>query len=362
MEIELRKLKCEKELLLGLAKVVKSLHGSTIYFDASSHTLTMESYNDVQYTARSSFDHVAIRVPYLGPEYRCYGEEKLFSASVAIASDKVLVKTRGKPLAWLELEGGYSFKKLDRIKIEVNALNTALDFLLRPDPEDINITKYKGLVFNVGEVLFTDSMSIHGQFGLPQLVKTPELFGIDATFALQETLKVLQVSRIGAVFSKKSRSFSFLLEDNSGIEVYITSRPIVDTDGMDKLKPLIGEQSLGFTTSSAYVEQICSSLLSMKKEEQSPVVEFAATDRLHYRAILSGERTEVVHEADLPLNRLANNYTLVKFALPAKQLLRAVRGLGDTSQFIVADLSSNSPVYVNCNGNQYALIARCMIE
>lgn len=373
MDLETDKLRCNKQELhtmvksLGLAPVVEVC--------SRFHTLTLRTQGSRYKSSTSPRSNVRIMIPYLGPEYTCYVGPKSMMQSIGKRDVVVPLDAGAKPLGW---EDNYpSFKTVTCVQMNPDEVRESLDFVLRLY-QDGCPANMQGIVFNAGELLSTDSQSIHVSLLPTPITEGPVLCGRGALETLRDLLSMpIQWSLEGFFRSpepKKNRfdqgAFFFRLKDTSGIQVEITSTPRVPTHDMKKGKDgawcraPIDQYAICFSVASSFLQEICdytrtnvNPMLTLRTKENS--LEYEATKESALKPVK--ERV-----GEIPLIWGSSDKHNIQITLdPGKILAVLKKSTDEYVQFIVPPHPDNgfafyeiNPVYVNTNPRHFAVISQ----
>jgi len=353
MDIEMGKLRCDRNQLIKLVKAVVEIEPERVHVMARAHTLTLHASNDaVGYGESNAIDHILVRIPYLGPDYQAFVDsDKIVEAFKKVGKITTL-PTGGKPLSFVDAPS--PIKKEVKVQYDPEELVDVLKFLLAVDISSCGLLKYKGVVFNCGEMLTTCGHVIHVQENMPHLTEEPMLLGMYGAKSFYKAMKALESFCVRGVFKQRKSSLGtlyFEAEDESGIDVRLYSAPRTQTDRMGEVRdtlPITGD-SITFVVHEPFIKEVAKHIC--KKDEEDAYLHLKTGTSLHY---YSEGRS---YKGELPMIRSMSNPTDVDLCISAKYLLEALNRSDATVQFIVPRPNSLSPIYVNCREGRFAIIA-----
>lgn len=318
-----------------------------------------------------------IMIPYLGPEYTSYVGPKNMMRSVMEKDVLISLDAGAKPLGW---EDDYpSFKTVVCAQMNPDEVLEGLGFVLRLH-QDSCPASMQGIVFNGGEILSTDSNSIHVSLLSTPITEGPALCGRGALETLRDLLAMSLQWSLEGFFRppepKKNRfdqgTFFFRLKNPSGIQVEITSVPRAPTHDMKKGKDgtwcraPIDQYAICFSVASSFLQEICDyartnahPMLTLRTKENS--LEYEATKESALKPVK--ERV-----GEIPMIWGSADKHNIQITLdPGKILAVLKKSTDEYVQFIVPphpdsgfEFYEINPVYVNTNPRHFAVISQML--
>ncbi len=369
MELDLKKLGFNTDILLKILRAFSEANANTMRIIAKGDLLRMFASNDGRrFTDATTTNFVSVYSSYLGQEDRCFIKPKRL-AQIISEQPKGVIHLEGiaYPMGWDEelLERHFE----DGEEFSPEELKKALSYLLRMDyankPGD-----YFGVIFKGTELISTNGsmMFIHG--GMPCLVNEPRLLGFDAAAGIYSMLRTPYVHSVQMSVAKKSGLFGVRLYLEDDIEMFFWSKPRwTPIDSYRDPRPALHPSSVGFVVQTAYLEQLVTSTQQVMQELETAVVYLRTMpEGLLYQSYGADEYNltapRPIYQGMLPMVRSMANQADVEVCLKASHLLEVIKGAGENTQFIVPyhdalglEIHPIEPFYINCNSQQFALIA-----
>lgn len=312
---------------------------------------------------------------YLGDEDHAYIKpEELIRLLGTKQESKFLVPGYAQPLGWEEelMERGIRGK--DGANFDPKQLKEVLSYLLRLDLSK-SVNDYFGIIFQNNEMITTNGQLMLIQTGMPIVTTSPRLLGYDSALALYSMLRTPYVAEVQMGVAKKSAIFGIRVELDDGSEMFFWSKPRYGpVDNYKDPRPPVTPNSVGFLVSNVILESMLDATMRAVIDNEKPVLEFSTTSQsgllcTSYGTDESGiDKPRTIYQGTVPFTRSMGTEDVV-LRVRADNLLQAIKGMGENTQFIVPQhpilglqIHPIEPFYVNCNQNQFALLAPFLLE
>lgn len=376
-QFDLTKLSCDRERLIKVLRAFSEMQVKTGFMVARDDLLKLFGSNDGRkYTGATTLNYLTATMEYLGEEDRCYFKPDEFSKRLSTDSrSKFPVPSNAQPLGWDDSLMDKSMKAADGAEFDPQQLKEILNYLLRPDLSKTPQGDYFGIIFQNDEMITTTGQLMLIQNGLPVVTRAPRLLGYDAAVSLYSLLRTQFVSEVHMGVAKKSGIFGIRVELDDGTELFIWSKPKYHPiDSYKDPRPAVDPRSVGFVVHGPFLESILAGVLQAVTADERAVVSLKTTDTgLFYTCYGADEKyvspPRAIYQGEIPMTRSMQNTEEVTICARADNLIQAVKGLGDSAQFIVPyhpllafQVHPIEPFYVNCNPHQFALLAPFVLD
>lgn len=175
--------------------------------------------------------------------------------------------------------------------------------------------------------------------------------------------------------AKKSGIFGIRVELDDETELFFWSKPRYQPiDDYKDPRPPVDPRSVGFVVHGPFLESLLAGTMQAVTENEKPVVSFRVTNSgLTYTSYGADDKYfsqhRVIYQGEIPMTRSTSSTEEVTICARADNLIQAVKGLGDSAQFIVPyhpllgfQVHPIEPFYVNCNQHQFALLAPFVLD
>jgi hypothetical protein len=164
------------------------------------------------------------------------------------------------------------------------------------------------------------------------------------------------------------------LEDDVELFYWTKPRHAALEDIFEDPRPPMHPHSVGFVLHAPFLESVADSIVKAVQPGETPVVSLTTKDNalafVCYGADpLHSHPPRGVYQGELPMVRSMPNTDHISISVRADSLLQAIKGLGDSAQFIVPyndvlGLQTHpiDPFYVNCNSSQFALMTQYVLD
>jgi hypothetical protein len=197
----------------------------------------------------------------------------------------------------------------------------------------------------------------------------------DAAAGIFSMLRTPYVHNIQLSVAKKSGLFGVRLYLEDDVEMFFWSKPRwTPIDSYKDPRPVVHQASVGFVVHAAPLEHVANCTLQAIQGKETAVLYLRTTpEGLLYQTYGADEygttSPRPIYAGHLPMVRSMANSADVEITAKASNLLEAVRGAGESAQFIVPyhdvlglEIHSIEPFYINCNAQQFALIAPFVLD
>ncbi len=376
--LELNKLYgSDKERLSKILRAFVEMQTKTARMIARDDLLKIFGTNDGRkYTSAVTLNYLTVVMDYLGESDRCYCKpEEVVKLLASTQDTKIMIPSYAQPLGWDDEIMDKSIKENDGVPFDPQQLKNALSYLLRPDFEHSGKPEYFGIIFHNNEMMSTNGQVMLFQNGLPVITSVPRLLGYDCAMSLYSILRTPYVQSVQVGITKKSSTFGIRVELDDGSEMFYWSKPkYAPIDSYKDPRPPVDPKSVGFVVHGAFLEALLAGTINAIQSKEKPVVYFYTTGTgLAYIAYGADEmgidQPRGIYQGEIPMVRSMPNLADVAICVKAENLLQAIKGLGESVQFIVPhhpllgfEVHPIDPFYVNCNPNQFALLAPFILE
>lgn len=375
--LELDKLMTDRDRLSKILRAYTEMSNKTALMISDNDQLKIFGSNDGRKSsAASTISYLTTTIEYLGEDDRCYFKPDEFAKVVAREARKTFpVPGYAKPLGWDDNLIDKVIKAEDGAAFDPQHLKQALGYLLRPDLLKTAQSNYFGIIFRNDEMISTTGQLLLIQNGLPVVTTEPRLLDYDAAIALYSILRTPYVSEVQMGVAKRSGIFGVRVELDDGVEMFFWSKPKYGVlDDYKDPRPSVDPRSVAFVVHGAFLESILGGTIQAVQGDEVPVVTLKTTNTgLLYTSYGADERHarphRAIYQGEIPMTRSMQNTEEVTIAVRADNLIQAVKGLGDSVQFIVPyhpllafQVHEIDPFYVNCNPNQFALLAPFVMD
>jgi len=378
---ELSKLSTDRDRLTKVLRAFTEMQTKIAFMVARDDLLKLFASNDDRkYTTATTVSYLTYICEYLGESDRCYFKPDELSkviSTLSMPSERkgFAVPSYAQPLGWDDNLMDKSIKASDGADMDPQQLKNALSYLLRPDLSKTTQGDYFGVIFRGDEMITTTGQLMLIQNGLPVVTTEPRLLGYDAAVALYSILRTPFVSEVQMGVAKKSGIFGVRVEIDDGSEMFFWSKPKYHPiDDYKDPRPAVDPRSVGFVVHGPFLESVLTGTMQAVTDKERPVVTLKTTNTgLQYTSYGADEKylspARPIYQGEIPMTRSMQNQEEVTICARADNLIQAVKGLGDSAQFIIPfhpllgfQVHTIDPFYINCNQSQFALIAPYVLD
>lgn len=376
---ELAKLNSDRDRLGKILRAFSEMQVKTGFMVARDDLLKMHGSNDGRkFTGSATVNYLTTVIEYLGEEDRCYFKPEEFAkalSSTPAEKKAFAVPSHAQPLGWTDELMDKSIKPNEGVEFDPQHLKNVLSYLLRPDLSKTAQGDYFGVIFRNDEMITTTGQLMLIQNGLPVVTSEPRLLGFDAAVSLYSILRTPYVSEVQMGVTKRTGMFGIRVELDEGTEMFFWSKPRYQPiDSYKDPRPMVDPRSVGFVVHGPFLQSILEGTLQAVAQNEKPVVSLRTTNTgLEYTSYGADENhvqaPRPIYRGEIPMTRSLQNPEEITICARADNLIQAVKGLGDSCQFIVPyhpllgfQIHPIEPFYVNCNQNQFALVAPFVLD
>jgi hypothetical protein len=329
-----------------------------------------------RYTTAVTLNYLTVVMDYLGDSDRCYLKpEELIRLLGSNPATKIAVPSYAQPLGWDDELMDKAIKDGDGVQFDPQQLKNVLGYLLRPSFEGTDKPEYFGIIFNNGEMISTNGQVMLVQNGLPTVTTVPRLLGYDCAVALYSILRTSYVQSVQIGVTKKSAMFGIRVELDDGTEMFFWSKPrYAPIDNYKDPRPAIDQRAVGLVVHGAFLEPILTGTIGAVQGKEIPVIYLYTTETgLAYVAYgaetLGIDPPRAIYQGEIPMIRSTSNTADIAICAKADSLFNAIKGMGENVQFLIPfhpllglEVHPIDPFYINCNPNQFALVAPFILD
>lgn len=372
---ELSKLSTSREKLQKIVRAFIEMQSGRGLMSSEDNIFRLFASNDLRsYSNSVTTNYLSVVIDYLGEDDRGYIKFAEFAKLLAVPTKAAFaVPGYAIPMGWSDELIDKVLKPQDGMEFNPASLKEALSYLLRINFSTTERNEYFGVIFRNDEMITTNGDVMFIQRGMPVVTQAPRLLGFDAAMSLLSILRSQFASEVHMGVAKKSGTFGVRVELDDGAEMYYWSRPRYHPiDDYKDPRPPVDPRSVGFVVHSAFLESLLEGTVQAMAEGEKPVMTFVTTSTgLRYTSYRAGKDVpaQAIYQGELPMTRSMQSTEEVTLCVRADFLLPAIKGLGESVQFIVPyhpilglEVQLIEPFYVNCNQHQFALLAPYVLD